>query len=245
MGIVSIPGFFEPFSSLLHLLVAAMILVVGRRIVRVGRSKAERVALGVFVFGAALLFGVSGTYHLLHVQGQGRAVMQVIDHAAIFVMIAGTFTAIHGVAFRGPWRRWFVAVVWVLAVTALTLKTIFFDSMAEWFSLTLYLGLGWVGIISAWVLWKRRGWSGVRWLLWGGVAYSVGAAYDFAGGPAWIEGVIGSHEVFHIAVVVGALFHLECVRVLIAATEARALADAQSETTLDPSTSFGAQPVLG
>src|SRR5690606_27981470 len=127
---------------------------------------------------AAALFGISGTYHLLDAGGAGRAVMQRVDHAAIFVMIAGTFTAIHGVAFRDGWRRCFVALVWALAICALTLKTIFFDSMSEGGGLGLYLGLGWLGVVSAWVLWRRRGWAGVRWLLAGGLAYSIGAAYD-------------------------------------------------------------------
>lgn len=207
MGIISIPGFFEPFSSMLHLLVAGVTLIVGARLVMSVRTRVERWALLAFAFAATTLFAVSGTYHLLDRGGAPRAILQVIDHAAIFVMIAGTFTAIHGVAFRDGWRRWFVASVWALAITGLTLKTIFFDSMSEGFGLALYLGLGWLGVLSAWVLWKRRGWRGVRWLFAGGAAYSIGAAYDFAGGPQWIEGVIGAHEVFHIAVVVGAWMH--------------------------------------
>lgn len=206
---------------MLHLLVAGVTLIVGARLVRSGRSPAERWALGAFALAATILFAVSGTYHLLDADGAGRAVLQRIDHAAIFLMIAGTFTAIHGVAFRDGWRRWFVTLVWTLAITALTLKTIFFENMSERAGLALYLGLGWVGVLSAAVLWKRRGWRGVRWLFGGGLAYSIGAAYDFAAGPTWIEGVLGAHEVFHITVVIGAWMHFECVRSLMVGDAAR------------------------
>jgi channel protein (hemolysin III family) len=197
------------------LLVAALVLVAAIRVLSLERHRLRRAVVGVFAAATIVLFGLSGAYHMLEANGAARAVLQRADHAAIFLMIAGTFTAVHGVAFRGRWRGTFLLVVWVLALAGLTVKTVFFHAMPEWFGLSLYLALGWVGILSAWALWQNFGWDGARALLLGGVAYSSGAAYDFFRGPAWVDGVIGAHEVFHLSVVVGAVCHWKCVSRLI------------------------------
>lgn len=161
-----------------------------------------------------MLLVCSGSYHMLEL-GADRRLMQRLDHAAIFTMIAGTFTAIHGVAFRGRWRGTFLLIVWALALTGLAFKTIFFEDIPESIGLMLYLVLGGIGGLSAWGLWRSFGWAGARALIWGGAVYSTGAAYDFFRGPAWIDGVIGAHEVFHVSVVAGMLLHWSSVRTLI------------------------------
>jgi channel protein (hemolysin III family) len=225
VGTIPIPGFFEPFSSMLHLAVAAIVLAAGIRLVRAGRSNANRAALAVFAVAAVALFGLSGTYHMLDQGGDGRAIMRRIDHAAIFTMIAGTFTAIHGIAFRGRWRGAFLSTVWLVSLAGLVLKTLFFDVVPEWGGLVLYLGLGWVGAVSAWALWRHHGWQGVRLLLLGGVAYSGGAAYDFLNGPVLVDGVIGPHEIFHLAVALGTFAHWRCIRTLMRVTAAKRWAE--------------------
>lgn len=227
--IISIKGFFEPFSSMLHLLVAGIVLVGSVAFVRSAKSRAHRVSLAAFVFGAIAVFSLSGTYHLLDDGGTPRAVMQRLDHAAIFMMIAGTFTAVHGVAFRGRWRWLFLTTVWVIAITSLTLKTVFFESLPEWGGLALYLSLGWLGALSMVALLRAHGWRAAHLMLGGGLVYSLGAAYDFAHGPALIPGVVGSHEVFHIAVVGGAFLHWRCIRRLVAQPRA-----AQSAASIRP-----------
>ncbi len=131
-------------------------------------SLAARMSLGVFVFGAVFMFSMSGVYHLLDQGGTPRYVMQHLDHAAIWIMIAGTFTPIHVILFTG-WRRWGVlAIVWTAAITGLVLKTVFFDEFPEWLGLIFYLALGWVGVFSGTMLAKQTGWQGVRLLGYGG-----------------------------------------------------------------------------
>lgn len=193
-----------------------MVLVSSIHLLGGGKYRPHRAAVGVFAMAAVVLFGLSGSYHMLEVGGTARAVLRRADHAAIFTMIAGTFTAVHGVAFRGRWRWAFLAVVWFLAIAGLTLKIVFFESVSDGLGLALYLGLGWVGVLSIWALWRKFGWPGTRALVWGGLAYSAGAVYDHFGGPAWIDGVIGPHEVFHLAVLAGALLHWQSVRTLMA-----------------------------
>ena len=203
-----IPGFSEPVSSLTHLIACGVFAVLSYFLVRKGGGHRGRVAaLALYAFSTVLLLSVSGAYHLLEPGSAGRAVLQRLDHAAIFALIAGTFTAAHGILFRGPWRWGMIALVWTLAATGITLKTIYFDDFPEWLGLVFYLGLGWVGVVSGFQVWRVHGWRVFQPLLWGGVAYSVGAVFDFLQRPVLIPGVVGPHEVFHVAVIVGVAFH--------------------------------------
>ncbi|MGH8498325.1 MAG: PAQR family membrane homeostasis protein TrhA [Methylococcales bacterium] len=206
--IYSIPGFSEPFSSLSHLIAAGVFAIIGGyRLVRERASRSRFVSLSIFVFSCVLLLTISGVFHLLHPGGPGREVFQRMDHAAIFIFIAGTFTPVHGLLFEG-WRRWAILlVIWGLAVACLTLKIIFFHDMAEWLGLTLYLGMGWMGGISAVLLYQRYGTRFHKYLIFGALAYTAGALLDFFQFPGVLPGIIGSHELFHVTVLLGMGFH--------------------------------------
>src|SRR3954454_18390113 len=141
--LLPIPGFSDPFSSLTHLGGALVFAWLSVSLVQRGRGNPGRVvSLIVFAFSCVLLLSLSGVYHLLSPGSAGRDVLQRLDHAAIFVLIAGSFTPAHTILFRGPWRWGVLAGVWALAITGLVLKTVYFTSMPEWFGLTLYLGFG-------------------------------------------------------------------------------------------------------
>ncbi|MGR9107670.1 MAG: PAQR family membrane homeostasis protein TrhA [Gammaproteobacteria bacterium] len=206
--IYSIPGFSEPFSSLSHLIAAGVFAILGGyRLYRERGSRSRVISLSVFVFSGVLLLTASGIFHLLQPGGLGREVFRRIDHAAIFIFIAGTFTPIHGLLFDG-WRRWGVLLmIWGFAVLALTLKLVFFSEMAEWLSLTLYLGMGWMGTISAGLLYQRYGTRFHKYLIAGALAYTAGALLDYFKSPGLIPGVIGPHEIFHLSVLLGMGFH--------------------------------------
>jgi channel protein (hemolysin III family) len=214
-GTVSIAGIHEPFASLIHLLAALVVLWRGAGLVRYTTDVRECLGLSAFVFGAVAMFALSGTYHLLDPTAPARAVLQRLDHAAIWVMIAGSFSAVHAVAFRGIWRWGFLALVWTIAISGLVLKTVFFTALPESAGLALYLVLGWMGIATIVQSWRYARWSVARLLLLSGIAYSAGAVYDFAAGPAPIPGVLGAHEVFHLAVIVGVALHWGFVRSLM------------------------------
>lgn len=150
---------------------------------------------------------MSGVYHLLTPATTGRAVLQRLDHAGIFFLIAGTFTPVHGLLFRGLMRWGFLFLIWTIAITGITLKTIFFTDIPEWLGLIFYLGLGWMGALSGYLLFRKYGWHYLKPLVYGAIAYTVGAALDFIGHPVLISHVVGPHEIFHIAVIVGISMH--------------------------------------
>jgi channel protein (hemolysin III family) len=213
-----IPGFTQPVSSLTHLLGAAVFAVLAVPLLRRARGHGGRVAaLGVFAFACVFLLAISGVYHLLALGSAGRAVVERLDHGAIFVLIAGSFTPVHGILFRGLGRWGPLLLVWAAAVTGITLKTIFFTGFPEWLGLTLYLGLGWLGAATMLVLWRRYGPGFVRPLVWGGLAYTAGAVLEFLRWPVLVPGVVGPHDLFHLAVLAGIGCHWRFMARLAAA----------------------------
>jgi len=205
---ISIPGFADPFSSLSHLVGAGVFLVLGVFLIRRGLGDVGRVAsLAVFVFGGVLLLSISGVYHMLPSNGPARDVLQRLDHAAIFILIACSFTPPHAILFRGPGRWGMLLLIWTFAVVSISVKMFFFGDMPAALGTGLYLGMGWIGLASGLVLWRRFGFSLVAPLLWGGVAYSVGAVLDILRWPVLVPGVVQWHEVFHLFVLTGLAFH--------------------------------------
>ncbi len=211
--ILSIPGFTDPFSSISHLLGALLFALLAPYLIWLGRGCRGRVAaLAVFSASSVLLLIMSGTYHLLPHATPARELMQRLDHAAIFALIAGTFTAGHAILFRGPWRWGMIVGIWSLALAGIILKTFFFEQVSEAVGLSFYLGMGWIGVLSGQRVLRLYGWHLLRPLLGGGVAYTVGAVLEFARWPTLAPGVLGPHELFHLCVLIGVACHWEFIR---------------------------------
>jgi channel protein (hemolysin III family) len=203
-----LPGFYEPFSAMSHLLGAGVFLVLGVLLLRRGRGDSMRLLfLGIYVFSCVLLLSLSGVFHMMVRGSTARLVLERLDHGAIFVLIAGTFTPAHGILFRG-WLRWGpLILIWAVAITGITLKSIFLSDLPEWLGLGTYLAMGWIGLGSALLLARRFGFRFIKPLLIGGVAYSLGAIVEFLGWRVVVAGVIHPHEILHLAVLIGAFFH--------------------------------------
>ncbi|MEM7184457.1 MAG: hemolysin III family protein [Spirochaetota bacterium] len=207
-GIIAIPGFSEPVSSFTHLFVTPLFLVLA--ILLLIRRKGQMGTLFyhlLYIFSVFFMFSISGVYHLLQPGGTPRAVLQRLDHAGIFLLIAATFTPVHGILFTG-FKKWgIISIIWVYAATAIALKSIFFASIPEWLSLTLYLTMGWIGGYSGYLVKKEYGNKLLSPLVLGAVYYTIGAVIDFLKFPVLIKGVLEAHEIFHIFVILGVFYH--------------------------------------
>jgi len=225
-SVLSIAGFSDPFSSLTHLAGAAVFAILSVVLVYRGRGDLGRMlSLGVFAFSCVLLLSLSGTYHLLAPESGGREVLKRLDHAAIFGLIAGSFTPVHVILFRGSWRWGMLAGIWGAAIAGLTLKTINFATTPEWVGLLMYLGLGWMGVISAVALARRYGFGVVLPILWGALAYTAGAVAEFLRWPHLLPGIVGPHEVFHLAVLAGIAWHWAFIMSISSVEPKRAVAN--------------------
>lgn len=207
-SVIPISGFADPFSSLSHLFGAAVFGVLSIPMLVRARGDSQRLAsVAIFCAGAISLLAVSGLYHLLDPQGAARAVLQRLDHAFIFVLIAASFTPIHVILFQG-WGKWGILIlVWCYAVVAIVLKMVFFNNLPPLWGLALYLMMGWIGLVPGLALWRRYGFQFIKPMLFGGIAYTLGGALEALQWPVIVSGVIQWHECFHVAVLVGLAFH--------------------------------------
>lgn len=196
-------GFYEPVSSLTHFLAALLSIVGLFFLLKRGRGSGARVSsLCLYTFCMVFLFSMSGVFHLLEAEDPARGVLQRLDHAGIWIMIAGTFTPIHTILFRGPWRWGVLIPVWTFAIIGLVFQVIFFHDFPEWLSLSLFLTLGWFGLFTMYKFYKKFSHKSLRLMISGSLIYSIGAIVDFARWPTLISGVVGPHEIFHIFIVI-------------------------------------------
>ncbi len=203
-NVTSIPGIADPFSSLSHLLGAVVFAVFSVFLLRRGRGDAERMtSLVIFCCGTVFLLATSGTMHLIGRNGSGHMFFQRLDHAAIFFLIACSFTPTHVILFRGR-QRWIVlTLVWTIAFLGILFKTIYFDSISPRVGTAIYIGMGWIGVVSWWAVVRKHGFDFAKPIMWGGFAYTIGGVLDALHWPVVISGVIQWHEVFHVAVLIG------------------------------------------
>ena len=204
----SIGGFNDPMSSLSHLVGTVIFFVLTIFLLRSAwRNRTAFWFSLQFAVAVLTLLSISFVYHMLAVDSTAREVLLRLDLAAIFVLIASTFTVIHGILFRG-WKRWGVIVIqWTIAITGLTLRSIFLHSIPALIGDGIFLLMGWVGLYSARLLWKEFGWAGVGPILGGGVFYTIGVAIHATDRWIIIPKVWGPHETFHLLVLAGLAVH--------------------------------------
>jgi hemolysin III len=129
---------------------------------------------------------------------------------AIFVLIAGTYTPFCLLALDGAWRVGLLALIWGLALCGVLLKILWMDA-TRWLSVVLYLGMGWVAVIAAPVIFRAMPAGGMEWVLGGGLVYSAGALVYGLKHPNPVPGMFGFHELWHLFVVAGSICHFWAV----------------------------------
>ena len=171
----------------------------------VGRGDtAGVVGATVFATTVLLLYLISTLYHALP-RNRAKLVFQVLDHGAIFLLIAGTYTPFTLGVLRGPWGWTLFGLVWGLAFAGIVLKAIA-GVRYPWLSMGLYLTMGWLALIAVKPLWLHVPIWGLFWLLAGGIAYTVGIAFFSAD---WR--VRYNHFVWHLFVIAGTSCHFIAV----------------------------------
>ncbi len=170
------------------------------------RYGTTRAVVGCVVFGAALvvLYSSSTLYHSVG-PGHARAksVLRVIDHSAIFLLIAGTYTPFTLVSLWGPWGWALFGVVWGLAVAGITLRLVLRRRPTALF-VGLYLAMGWCVVVAAKPLLAAVAPGGIALLVAGGLAYSVGVVFYVWRRPY-------HHAIWHAFVLAGSAFHYAAV----------------------------------
>ena len=173
-----------------------MSLVVGTLLI-VGADGARRhVAAAVFAASVAACFGASALYHRVTWTPNLRRWMRRIDHAGIYLLIAGTYTPVCLLVLDGSWRIVVLAIVYAGAAAAVVLKFAWVDA-PKWVAAALGLALGWTAVVALPQLATRLNPAAVALLGVGGLAYTAGAIIYARRRPNPMPMVFGYHELFH------------------------------------------------
>jgi len=198
-------GVTDPVSAATHLLGALVIASVTPILIR-GARPWPRVSILVFCLSAVLLLGCSTAFHWCP-PGEARFALQRLDHAAIFILIAGTFTPVHALLFAGLARWGMILLIWLIAVIGIALKVTFFDMFPPWLGIGIYVAMGWLGLYAMVALFKRYNAAFIWPMVLGGLLYTIGAAVELVNWPTLWVGVVRPHELFHLAVLGGLASH--------------------------------------
>jgi hemolysin III len=153
-------------------------------------------AAAVFAGSVAAMLGASALYHRVTWSPRARPWMRRLDHAGIYLLIAGTYTPVGLLSVHGAMRDIVLAVVWSGAVAAILLKFAWVDA-PKWLSAVLGITLGWVGVAAMPQVARHAGATAVVLLAVGGVAYTAGAIVYARRRPDPVPAVFGYHELFH------------------------------------------------
>jgi hemolysin III len=161
------------------------------------------VGASVFAATLVLLYLSSSLYHALR-PSRAKRVFRVIDHAAIYLLIAGTYTPFTLGVLRGPWGWSLFGVIWALAVAGIVLKSTVGMRLPR-LSTAVYVAMGWLVVIAVRPLWLHMPAWGLIWLLAGGLAYTAGVGFYAAPRLRY------AHFLWHLAVLAGTACHVVAV----------------------------------
>jgi hemolysin III len=172
-------------------------LVVGTLLI-VGADGARRhVAAAVFAGAVAACFGASALYHRITWTPRLRPWMRRVDHAGVYLLIAGTYTPVGLLVLSGAWRWAVLAVVWTGAGAATIFKFIWVAA-PKWLAAAIGIALGWAGVAALPQLAVRLNPAAVALLGVGGLVYTAGAIVYARRRPDPLPAVFGYHELFHV-----------------------------------------------
>jgi hemolysin III len=194
----------EPVSAWSHFLWMVLSLPGTLVLWRLSRGDLLK-RVGALVFGCALI-GCYGASWLFHSVAPSLAhPFATADHIGIYLLIAGTVTPIGLVVLRGWWRVGMLVGIWGLALGGIVLRLT--ADVPISLLTVLYLAMGWVGCCAYFELLRHLSRAKVRLIVLGGVFYTVGAVINGLDWPVLVPRVFGSHELFHLFVMTGSLFH--------------------------------------
>jgi hemolysin III len=215
--------FRDPVSGLTHFL-AAIAAVVGLVLLLiVGRAGfGKQITLLVYGASLILMFSASAAYHLVRARPGVIRNLRKLDHAAIYILIAGTYTPLCFNQFSGFWKWGILAIIWGLALAGIIGK-MFIINAPRALTAGIYLLMGWLAMIGLPELLRVLPLGALIWLSLGGVIFTLGAVVYITKTLDFVPGVFGFHESWHIFVILGCLCHFILILFYVAPATAPGL----------------------
>jgi len=188
--------------GVLHQVAFFVSLVSGTALVVAAPTTGSALVVAVYAVSVSALFGVSALFHR-HTWGPvGRRRMRRADHSTIFIAIAGSYTAVAGIALSGWPRTTLLCIAWGGAVAGIVLRQAWLDA-PKWLIAVPYVVVGWAAVVVLPQLYRALGATGFTLLVAGGLAFTAGAVVYALKRPDPFPSTFGYHEVFHACTIIG------------------------------------------
>ena len=201
----------DPGSALTHFI--AMILAIIAAIPLLSKAGHDSghmhiSALAIFILSMIGLYAASTIYHTLDISPKINKLLRKIDHMMIFILIAGTYTPVCMIVLGDKTGWTMLTLVWGIAIVGILINALWI-TCPKWFSSLIYIAMGWVCILAITKILSSMPRAGFMWLLAGGIIYTVGGIIYAMKLPFFNSRhrYFGSHEIFHLFVMVGSLCH--------------------------------------
>lgn len=207
----------EPMSAITHV-IALIFSIVGLVILIVETLQVPDKLATMIIYGLSLVlsFGSSVALHWIIASRTVQAWLARLDHAAIYLLIAGSYTAVCYNTLDGFWRWGLLLPIWLIAVLGIAYKLSFFSGgQSNWLSTGSYLVMGWLAVVAMPEIIRVMRWEALLLIIAGGLAYSIGTIFFSLGQrldrspelrPFW-----GPHEWWHLFVMGGSFLHFLAV----------------------------------
>jgi len=203
----------EPFSGFSHL-AGAILAAAGVLILVTLTWDQPGKMLSMLVYGTSmvLLYSASAVLHLIDAPHATIQWFSRLDHAAIYAVIAGTYTPFCYNLLSGGWRWGLLGTIWTLAVLSMIFKLVFHKRQTSgYWGLFAYIGMGWSGVIASPQLIHSLPTGGIGLVLGGGLIYSIGTIFYALDRPCCRPRYVSWHDIWHICVLAGSVLHFTAV----------------------------------
>ena len=197
----------EPVNTWTHLIgfVAGIVGLVFL-LLRSTDDLSKFVIMSIFGVSILLLYGASSLYHGVKTTKEKELLLRKLDHIAIFLLIAGTYTPVLYYGLDGGWQLAMLIAVWTVTVLGILMK-VFFMNLPRWLSTAVYLALGWVAVIPFGRLVGGLPPGALVLIVAGGLSYTIGGIVYGTKKISLFSNKLGFHEIFHLFILLGTLLH--------------------------------------
>lgn len=199
-----------------HFHQAAFFMACGACLMLILKAQETTATIASLIYSFSLIFllGTSALYHRVNWGLEARKWMKRLDHSAIYILIAGTFTPICLLALPEPSGRNLLITIWSIALLGVA-QSLFYVQAPKWLSAILYVIAGYMILPYLSELKNSVGDLNIVFLICGGLVYTLGAVTYALKKPNFNPQIFGYHEVFHLLVIIGAAFHFVLIYSLI------------------------------
>ncbi|NPV92693.1 MAG: hemolysin III family protein [Firmicutes bacterium] len=197
------------FVTFLAAVVGLVFLIILSR-----NSSSKLITMTIYGVSVITLYGASTVYHWARAVPRKVMILKKIDHIAIYLLIAGSYTPVLYYGLEGAWRAAMLISVWALTLVGILLK-VWFINLPRYVSTAFYVALGWIAVIPMAKLFTSLPTGALVLMFVGGVAYTIGAVIYATKWLNFFPERFGFHEIFHIFISLGSVTHFTMMLVYI------------------------------